>query len=178
MEVSSSSHIVTGGAIDGDDEITDFEVDLRGGRSRIDPSDDRRLISKGRGLDAHHVGDADEEDCGDDIGHRTRKEDQGPFPAREELDLLGGFADNIGLIGAEPEDPDIAPERDERDAVVGPPALEPPEPAAETNGEDLDGRTEETGHTEMTGLVDDHQDTDDEDERGDTQLPTSAIRNP
>ena len=107
-------------AIHGDDEIADLEVDVGGGRARIDPTNHRWLIAEGRSFNPHHVGDTDEEDCCDDVGHGACKENQRPLPSRKQLDLLGSFADDIRLVGAEARNPNIAPERDERDSVVGP----------------------------------------------------------
>ena len=78
--------------------------------------------------------------------------------------MSSGATGRSGSNIPSPEELDVAAHGDEADPVVGLPFLEPEEPLAVAEGEDLDPDADELGHEEVAEFVDEDEDAEDDDE--------------
>ena len=121
-------------------EVAGLQPGLGGRRGRGRPTRSPGAASCQAGTShADHERHGDEEDGARrrwPTGPATRI--GGPLPARQQRLAAGLGADDVGLVGPEAVDPDVAAERDQADAVVGLAALEAEQPLAEAEREDAD----------------------------------------
>src|SRR5208337_4460211 len=102
------------------------------------------------------------------VDERAGERDEGALPAGLGHEFVGS-AGGLGVAGIDFGDvlaghADVAAERDGADTPVGLAPLEAEEARAEADGEDVDADAEETSDDEVSPLVNEDENAEDEDE--------------
>src|SRR5438874_334326 len=160
---------------DGDDPIARPDVRFRRRRSRGDAAHDRRLIFVRALLDALIQDDGEENECEQEVHHRSHDEDLEPFPLRLREELVG--APGRSFLGRLAGHLHVAAERQRADAVFGVAAAEADDGRVEPELEFEDADSDALCGQEVPELVHEHQDTEHENELDDRDRKTHQTFN-